>query len=100
MSTAKSTVPASRFHHPFLAGADVMRLAFVERYTGTSNYQRSAHTHALASSSYTDNLWREPVPLNISSTYGVAITVVRLSPVAVHSQQRMGEATAAARWWI
>lgn len=72
MNTAKSGSGVS-FHHPFLARADVMRLAFVERYTGTSNYQRSAHTHALAGSSYVDNLWREPVPLNITSTYGVAI---------------------------
>lgn len=72
MNTAQSTSGVS-FHHPYLAGADVMRLTFVERYTGTSNYQRSAHTHARAGSSYADNLWREPVPLNIASTYGVAI---------------------------
>ncbi len=72
MNTAQSTSGVS-FHHPHLAGADVMRLTFVERYTGTSNYQRSAHTHGLAGSSYADNLWREPVPLNIASTYGVAV---------------------------
>ena len=72
INTAKSTSGVS-FHHPFLANADVMRLTFVERYTGTSNYQRSAHTHGLGSSSHLDNLWREPVPLNIASTYGVAI---------------------------
>ena len=72
INTAKSTSGVS-FHHPFLARADVMRLTFVERYTGTSNYQRSAHTHGLAGSSHLDNLWREPVPLNIASTYGVAI---------------------------
>ena len=72
MNTARSSSGVS-FHHPFLACADVMRLTFVERYTGASNYQRSAHTHGLAGLSYADNLWREPVPLNIASTYGVAI---------------------------
>ena len=72
MNTARSNSGIS-FHHPYLARADVMRLTFVERYSGTSNYQRSAHTHGLARSSYADNLWREPVPISIESTYGVAI---------------------------
>ena len=72
MNRAKSNSGVS-FHHPFLASADAMRLSFVERYTGASNYQRPAHTHGLARSSYVDNLWREPAPLSIAATYGVAI---------------------------
>ncbi len=72
MNTARAGSGVS-LHHPFMARPDVMRLTFVERYTGTSNYQRSEHTHGLARSSYVDNLWREPAPLEVASTYGVAV---------------------------
>ena len=42
---------------------------FVEKFAGTKAYSRPFWTHSIPDS----RLWREPVPFNLSSEYGVAI---------------------------
>jgi hypothetical protein len=61
------------FHAPFLAYPDVFRLTFVERYTGSESYSRPYFSFSPATADYVNNLWREPVPMNLASDYGLAI---------------------------
>ncbi len=61
------------FRATSLASADVFRLFFVEKYAGTQSYQRPQWSHSLASASFEDNLWREPVPFDLDADYGVAL---------------------------
>lgn len=61
------------FTFPCLGYPDVFRSFFVEAYSGSESYSRPYWTHSLASAEYTSNLWREPVPFNLSSTYGLAL---------------------------
>jgi len=42
---------------------------FVEKFTGTKAYNRPFWTHSMPDT----RLWREPVPFNLSSEYGLAI---------------------------
>ena len=72
MNTAKSDSDVS-FHHPSVARPDVFRLSFIEKYIGTSSYERPVHSHGLANSSFANNLWREPAPFDLSSIYGIAL---------------------------
>jgi hypothetical protein len=46
---------------------------FVEKFSGTQSYNRPFWTHSIPGTSFIDNLWREPVPFNLSCEYGVAI---------------------------
>ena len=69
MASAGSGV---EFRAPFLAYPDVFRLTFVEKYTGSESYARPYFSHSLAPAGYVDNLWREPVPMNLASDYGLA----------------------------
>jgi len=59
---------------PYLGKPDVMRATFRQQFTGTVAYDRSHHTYQPATAAFVDALWREPVPLNIAATYGVAIS--------------------------
>jgi len=61
------------FRCPHLDFPDVFRLFFVEKYTGTASYSRPYWSHSLATAEYISNLWREPVPFNLTSNYGVAM---------------------------
>ncbi|MDP2663580.1 MAG: hypothetical protein Q8R28_22935 [Dehalococcoidia bacterium] len=70
MAAAASSV---QFQCPSLAMPDVFRLFFVEKYTGSGAYSRPCFSYSLATASYVDNLWREPVPFNLSTDYGVAV---------------------------
>ena len=62
-----------QFHNPFLTLADVLRLSFVEQHTGTVTYQQPLCSHSLASASFADDLWREPVPFDLDTQYGLAL---------------------------
>ncbi len=62
------------FHEPHITFADVYRLFFVEKFTDTVSYNRPNWSHSLANATFADNLWREPVPFNLSTDYGVALT--------------------------
>ncbi|MFC1914364.1 hypothetical protein ACFLXF_03735 [Chloroflexota bacterium] len=61
------------YRQPFLGKPDVYRFSFVEKFGGTDAYNRPFWSHSVADSAFTDNLWREPVPFNLSSEYGLAI---------------------------
>lgn len=58
---------------PFLARIDTYRLSFVEQFTGTASYARPYHAYSPASADFAFNLWREPVPFDLDSTFGQAI---------------------------
>lgn len=62
------------FAFPCLDIPDVFRAFFVEAYTGSESYTRPYWTHSLATAEFISNLWREPVPLNLTSNYGLALT--------------------------
>jgi len=61
------------FRCPYVNFPDVFRLFFVEKYSGTASYSRPYWSHSLATADYISNLWREPVPFNLTSNYGVAM---------------------------
>jgi len=68
-----STGSDMEFRAPFLAYPDVFRLTFVEKYTGSESYSRPYFSFSPATADYVNNLWREPVPMNLASDYGLAI---------------------------
>ncbi|MBI2852457.1 MAG: hypothetical protein HYX84_05100 [Chloroflexi bacterium] len=57
----------------FLARPDVDRCSFVEEFTGTQAYNRPFWSHSAPGAGFIDSLWREPVPFDLSSQYGLAI---------------------------
>jgi hypothetical protein len=61
------------YHRVFMDKPDVYRAFFVEKFTGTEAYNRPFWTHTVPDSSFMSNLWHEPVPFNLSSSYGLAI---------------------------
>ena len=61
------------FRRPSLSFPDVFRAFFVEEYEGSPPYVRSLWSHSLASAEFISNLWREPVPFDFSSTYGLSL---------------------------
>jgi hypothetical protein len=73
VTTAKSGSNVS-FHYPSTAKPDVFRFFCIEKYTGSPSYQRPVGSHGPSNSAFVDNLWREPVPFNLSSSYGIALT--------------------------
>ncbi|MFQ5826780.1 MAG: hypothetical protein ACE5IA_05420, partial [Dehalococcoidia bacterium] len=71
--TRASSGSGVEFRFPFVGFPDVFRLFFVEKYTGTSAYSRPFGSHALGTADFISNLWREPVPFDLSSSYGLAL---------------------------
>ncbi len=61
------------YHRASLDKPDVYRGFFVERFTGSEAYNRPFWSHSVLDSSFIDCLWREPVPFNLASEYGMAI---------------------------
>lgn len=61
------------FRAPFLAYADTFRATFIEKYTGSESYSRPYFSYSPVAADYVDNLWREPVPLDLSGQYGLAL---------------------------
>ena len=64
---------AFEFRQPFLDKPDVYRCFFVEKFTGSEAYNRPFWSHSVSGSKFIDSLWREPVPFNLSSEYGLAV---------------------------
>ena len=58
---------------PFLDKPDVYRGFFGEKFSGTQTCHRPYWSHTVLDAKFIDNLWREPVPFNLSSEYGLAI---------------------------
>ena len=56
----------------FMDKPDVYRGFYIEKFTGTQSYNRPFWSHSVGDS-FLSNLWREPVPFNLSSEYGLAI---------------------------
>lgn len=61
------------YRQPFLDKPDVYRGFFVEKFSGSQTYNRPFWLHTVLDAKYIDNLWREPVPFNLSSEYGLAV---------------------------
>ena len=57
----------------FMDKPDVYRAFYVEKFHGVQSYNRPFWTNSVLDSSFIDNSWREPVPFNLSSQYGLAI---------------------------
>ena len=60
------------FSDPSLAKADTFRIFFTEKYTGSGSYKRAFWSYAPSGDSFLTAQWREPVPFNLSPSYGVA----------------------------
>jgi hypothetical protein len=71
--TRASAGSSVTFRAPFLSQPDTYRLTFVERYTGAAAYNRPQHSFSPATADFASNLWREPVPFDLSTEYGQAI---------------------------
>jgi hypothetical protein len=62
------------YHAAFMAKPDVYRGFFIEKFNGSQAYNRPFWSHSVPESQFIDNLWHEPVPFNLESIYGLAIT--------------------------
>jgi hypothetical protein len=61
------------YHRVFMDKPDVYRCFFVEKFTGTESYNRLFWSHSVPDTDFISSLWREPVPFNLASEYGLAI---------------------------
>jgi len=61
------------YHRVFMDKPDVYRAFFVEKFTGTEAYARPFWLNTIPGSIFLTNLWYEPVPFNLSSSYGLAM---------------------------
>ena len=61
------------YRQAFMAKPDVYRCFFAEKFTGTAAYMRPFWSHSVPDTSFSDNLWHEPVPFDLNSEYGLAI---------------------------
>jgi hypothetical protein len=61
------------FHFPALDTPDVFRTFLIEAYAGSESYSRPYWTHSLPTADFIDSLWREQVPFNLGSSYGLAL---------------------------
>ncbi len=57
----------------FMDKPDVYRGFYVEKFTGTAAYNRPFWYHSVPETDFLESLWREPVPFDLSSEYGMAI---------------------------
>ena len=62
------------FHFPALSYPDVFRAFYVESYSGDETYSRPYWSHSLPAADFISNLWREPVPFNLDSDYGLSLS--------------------------
>ena len=61
------------FHSVFMDKPDVYRAVYIDQFTGAETYTRPFWSHSVLGAAFLSNLWREPVPLNLSFEYGLAI---------------------------
>ncbi len=61
------------FSAPSISYMDTARIMFLESYSGTVAYTRPFQTWFPPGDTFTSNSWREPVPFNLSTAYGMAI---------------------------
>ena len=65
------------FKFPSASFPDVFRMFFLEAYSGSEAYTRPCFSHSLPGADFITNLWREPVPFNLGSNYGLALDYSR-----------------------
>jgi hypothetical protein len=71
-----ATAPAAsgyEYHHASLAKPDVFRCFYVEKYSGEQAYSRPFWTHTAQGSTFSESLWREAMPFDLNSDYGLDI---------------------------
>jgi hypothetical protein len=68
-----STGSSVSFRAPFLSRPDTYRLTLVEKFTGSAAYNRPCLSHSPATADFALNLWREPVPFDLATDYGLAL---------------------------
>ncbi len=75
LSQMASAPAAAGFEYlrPFLDKPDVFRCFFIEKYSGSLAYNRPFWSHAVPGTTFLDSLWREPVPFDLASDYGLAM---------------------------
>ena len=61
------------YRQAFMAKPDTYRCFFVEKFTDSEAYQRPFWSYSVPETNFSQNLWHEPVPFNLSSEYGLAI---------------------------
>ena len=61
-----------QYHRASISKPDVYRAFYIEKFTGSEAYNRPFWSHSV-SPTFLSSLWREPVPFNLSSEYGLAI---------------------------
>ncbi len=64
---------AFEYYRVYLDKPDVFRCFFVEKFSGIEAYARPFWSHSVADTGFLSNSWREPVPFNLSSEYGLAL---------------------------
>ena len=72
-----ATAPAAggyEYRHASLSKPDVFRCFYIEKYSGEQSYSRPFWTHTVVESTFSESLWREAVPFNLSSDYGLDVT--------------------------
>jgi hypothetical protein len=57
----------------FMDKPDVFRIFFIEAFSGNQSYNRPFWSYSVPEAKFTDNLWHEPVPFDLSSQHGLAI---------------------------
>jgi hypothetical protein len=57
----------------FIDKPDVYRAFYVEKFTGVQSYQRPFWIQSIPETAFTDNLWHEPAPFNLSCEYGLVM---------------------------
>jgi len=61
------------YESPSIDKPDVYRITFVEDFTGSVAYARVFHTFSISGAAFNDELWREPIPFNAETDYGLAM---------------------------
>ncbi len=62
------------YRHASMDKPDVYRAFYVEKFSGSQAYSRPFWSHSIAETGFTDSLWHEPVPFDLLSEYGLAIS--------------------------
>ncbi len=61
------------YSSPFLDKLDTFRCFFIEKFNGVESYKRPFLSHAIPGTGFNSSVWREVVPFNLTSEYGLAI---------------------------
>ena len=57
----------------FMDKPDVYRGFYIEKFNGTDAYNRPFWSHSVPGTDFLESLWREPVPFDLPSGYGMAV---------------------------